>query len=115
MVQEVDAVVIGAGQAGLCLSYFLTQQGRCHVILEQSIEVASAWRDKRWDSFTLVTPNWSVRLPGFPYCGVDPDGFMGRTEIVRHFKQYAASFGAPIAYGKQVVAVDRGPKEEQYI
>ena len=113
MDQEID-VIVGAGQAGLAISYFLTQQGRSHLILEQSAGVASAWRSKRWDSFTLVTPNWTVRLPGFPYRGDDPDGFMHRNQIVRHFEQYAASFGAPIAYGKQVVAVDPGPKDKRY-
>ena len=56
-----------------------------------------------------------MRLPGFPYRGDDPDGFMHRNQIVRHFEQYAASFGAPIAYGKQVVAVDPGPKDKRYM
>ena len=115
MAQEVDAIIVGAGQAGLAVSYFLTQQNRSHLILEQSAGVASAWRSKRWDSFTLVTPNWTVRLPGFPYRGDDPDGFMHRDQIVRHFEQYAASFGAPIAYEKQVVAVDPGPKDKRYM
>jgi len=114
MTEEVEVIVIGAGQAGLCVSYFLTQQGRSHLILEQSSQIANAWRSKRWDSFTLVTPNWSVRLPGFPYRGTEPDGFMQRTEIVHHFEQYAASFAAPIAYGKQVVAVDTATKDGQY-
>ena len=67
MVQRVETVIIGGGQAGLSISYFLTQQGRAHVILEQGTQVARAWRDARWDSFTLVIPNWSVRLAGFPY------------------------------------------------
>ena len=55
-----------------------------------------------------------MRLPGFPYRGTEPDGFMQRTEIVHHFEQYTASFAAPIAYGKQVVAVDTAPKDGQY-
>jgi putative flavoprotein involved in K+ transport len=104
--QEVEAVVIGAGQAGLAISYFLTQQGRAHVVLEHAAQVANAWRHGRWDSFTLVTPNWSVRLPGFPYSGDDPDGFMPRDEVVLHLERYAASFGAPVCYGKQVTAID---------
>jgi putative flavoprotein involved in K+ transport len=47
-------------------------------------------------SFTLVTPNWTVRLPGFPYQGDDPDGFMPRADVVRYLEQYAASFQAPV-------------------
>jgi cation diffusion facilitator CzcD-associated flavoprotein CzcO len=84
MVERIETVVIGGGQAGLSISYFLTQQGRAHVILEQGTHVAPAWRDARWDSFTLVIPNWSVRLAGFPYSGNNPDGFMTRSEIVNH-------------------------------
>jgi putative flavoprotein involved in K+ transport len=104
--EEVETVVIGAGQAGLAIGYLLAQQSRPYVILEQETEVGSAWRQGRWDSFTLVTPNWSVRLPGFPYVGGDPDGFMARTEVVRHLEQYGDSFAAPVHFGKQVTAVD---------
>ena len=106
MPEQVEAVVIGGGQAGLAISYYLTQQGRTHVVLEQASQIAPAWRHGRWDSFTLVTPNWTVRLPGFPYQGSDPDGFMPRADVVRHLEQYAASFQAPVRYGVQVTAVD---------
>jgi putative flavoprotein involved in K+ transport len=106
MPEQVEAVVIGGGQAGLAISYYLTQQGRSHVVLEQAPKIAPAWRHGRWDSFTLVTPNWTVRLPGFPYQGSDPDGFMPRADVVRHLEQYAASFQAPVRCGVQVTAVD---------
>src|SRR5262245_48777142 len=94
MVEQVEVAVIGAGQAGLAISYYLTQYARTHVVLEKDRQVGSAWRHGRWDSFTLLTPNWSVRLPGFPYRGDDPDGFMARAEVVSHLEQYASSFGA---------------------
>ena len=106
MPEQVEVMVIGGGQAGLAISYYLTQQGRTHVVLEQATQVAPAWRHGRWDSFTLVTPNWTVRLPGFPYQGGDPDGFMPRVDVVRHLEQYAASFQAPVRCGVQVTAVD---------
>lgn len=106
MPESIEVVVIGGGQAGLALSYYLTQQGRPHVVLEQASQIASAWRHGRWDSFTLVTPNWTVRLPSFPYQGDDPDGFMPRAHVVRHLEQYAASFQAPVRCGVQVTAVD---------
>jgi putative flavoprotein involved in K+ transport len=92
VVEEFETIVIGGGQAGLAISYFLSKQARSHRILEQASEIASAWRGNRWDSFTLETPNWTVRLPGFPYVGGDPDGFMSRSEVVQHFEAYAASF-----------------------
>jgi putative flavoprotein involved in K+ transport len=106
MPEQIEAVVIGGGQAGLAISYYLAQQGRPYVVLEQAPQIAPAWRHGRWDSFTLVTPNWTVRLPGFPYQGSDPDGFMPRADVVRHLEQYAASFQAPVRCGVQVTAVD---------
>jgi putative flavoprotein involved in K+ transport len=109
MAEEFDTVVIGAGQAGLAISYYLTQQQRSHVVLEQAAQIVPAWRLGRWDSFTLVIPNWSVQLPGFPYQGDDPDGFMARAEVVSHLERYAASFGAPVRCGVRVTAVDPEP------
>jgi len=109
MVEQVGVAVIGAGQAGLAISYYLTRQGRNHVVLEKDRQVGSAWRMGRWDSFTLLTPNWSVRLPGFPYRGDNPDGFMTRAEVVRHIEQYASSFAAPVRFGVTVISVDRAP------
>jgi putative flavoprotein involved in K+ transport len=106
MSEQVEAVVIGGGQAGLAISYYLTQQSRPHVVLEQAPQIVPVWRNGRWDSFTLVTPNWTVQLPGFPYQGNDPDGFMPRADVVRHLEQYAASFQAPMRCGVKVTAVD---------
>ena len=90
-----ETIVIGAGQAGLAASYFLTAAGREHVILERG-EIAERWRSSRWDSFTLVGPNWSSSLPGGEYRGPDPEGYMGRDELVAQFVRYARSFGAPV-------------------
>jgi hypothetical protein len=80
-------VVIGAGQAGLAVSHSLTDLGVEHTVLEQH-RVAQAWRD-RWDSFTLVTPNWTLDLPGMPYAGDDPEGHVPRTDIVDYLEHYA--------------------------
>jgi putative flavoprotein involved in K+ transport len=106
MSEQVEAVIIGGGQAGLAISYYLPRQVRPHVVLGQAAQVAPAWRHGRWDSFTLVTPNWSVRLPGFSYQGDDPDGFMPRANVVHYLEPYAASFQAPVRCGVQVTAVD---------
>ena len=93
-----DALVIGAGQGGLAVSSFLARAGIEHVVLERS-SIASSWREHRWDSFCTVTPNWSIRLPGAKYAGDDPDGFLARDELVRHFEGWARSFGAPVRCG----------------
>lgn len=92
------AVVIGGGQAGLSASYWLQQAGIEHIVLEKN-RVGHAWRDKRWDSFCLVTPNWQCRLPGFGYDGDDPHGFMSKDEIVAYLERYADFVDAPLREG----------------
>ena len=106
MAERIDTVVVGAGQAGLAASYFLSQQGREHVVLEQS-RIGESWRTQRWDSFTLVTPNWHLQLPGYPYRGDSPDGFLPRAQVVDYLEGYAASFQAPVRSGVRVESVDR--------
>lgn len=88
-------VVIGAGQAGLATSYYLTQRGIEHVVLDRG-GVADSWRTRRWDSFAINAPNWSFRLPGYTYDGPDPDGFMLRDELVAEFHKYAKLINAPV-------------------
>ena len=90
--EQARVAVVGGGQAGLAVSHELRARGVEHVVLERG-RVGQAWRD-RWDSFCLVTPNWSVQLPGGAYGGPEPDGFMRRDEIVRHLERYAAD--APV-------------------
>jgi putative flavoprotein involved in K+ transport len=91
-------VVIGGGQAGLSMSYCLTQAGIDHLVLERD-RPGSEWRNRRWDSFCLVTPNWQCSLPGFPYQGDDPDGFMVRDDIVAYIEDYVRAIDVPIAEG----------------
>jgi putative flavoprotein involved in K+ transport len=95
--EEIDVVVIGAGQAGLATSHELEQRGVEHVVLEADVP-GSAWLG-RWDSFTLVGQNHTVRLPGAPYTGDDPQGFMGRTEIAAHLDAWAGRLRAPVRSG----------------
>ncbi len=104
-VKQIDTIVIGGGQAGLAISYYLTQQGREHLVLEKSHQIGTTWR-KRWDSFSLVTPNWQLQLPGFGYKGERPDGFLKREEIVSYLEQYAAEFNPPIKFGTTVKAIE---------
>lgn len=108
MPESVEIAIIGAGQAGLALSYELRHAGVEHLILERGA-VAESWR-KRWDSFRLVIPNWSVQLPGGAYDGDDPDGFMARDEIVDFLGDYARSFHAPVRAGVEVSEVS--PRED---
>ncbi len=101
-------VIVGGGQAGLAVSWHLCQLGVDHLVLERS-RVGYEWRERRWDSFCLVTPNWQCQLPGFPYRGTDPDGFMGRAEVVAYLERYVASFGPPLLEGVEVTRVQPRP------
>lgn len=101
-----DTVIVGGGQAGLSVSKHLVERGIRHVVIERDT-VAHEWRDGRWDNFTLVTPNWHCTLPGFPYDGDEPDGFMKRDEVYAWVRRFADSFDAPVAEGVAVTAVRR--------
>ncbi|MEA2223432.1 MAG: putative flavoprotein involved in transport [Solirubrobacteraceae bacterium] len=109
-----EVVVVGGGQAGLSMSYCLAQRGIDHVVLERD-RIASEWRAARWDSFCLVTPNWQCRLPGFPYAGDDPDGFMVRDEIVDYVESYAAFFDPPVAEGMTVTDLTSAGAEGGFV
>src|SRR4029077_21045287 len=103
-----SVVVIGGGQAGLAMSYCLQQRGIDHVVLEKN-RVGHEWRERRWDSFCLVTPNWQCRLPGFPYAGPEPSGFMVKDDIVRYLEDYARSFEPPLLEGVAATSLRRDP------
>src|SRR4030095_14774765 len=100
-------VVVGAGQAGLAVSYELTARGIEHVVLERA-RIGQTWRGL-WDTFCLVTPNRTMTLPGASYPGDDPEGFVPRDEIVRYLERYASSFGAPVREGVGVDSLEPGP------
>lgn len=106
MNEQVNTIIVGAGQAGLSTSYYLKQQGREHLIFEQAKQATPAWRS-RWDSFTLVTPNWMFRLPGAEYQGDNPDGFMDRDDLVARLETYLERLDPPIRYETQVKSVER--------
>jgi putative flavoprotein involved in K+ transport len=98
--------VVGGGQAGLSIGYWLRERGIEHIILEAG-RVAGEWRERRWDTFCLVTPNWQCRLPGFPYRGPDPDGFMVRAEIAAYLEDYVAFLRPPLVEGVGVTGLRR--------
>jgi putative flavoprotein involved in K+ transport len=103
--ERVDVLVIGGGSAGLSVGHELASRGIDHLVLERG-RIGQAWRG-RWDSFCLVTPNWTMRLPGGEYDGDDPDGYLPRDEIVAHLERYAATSSAPVREGVEVRTLDR--------
>jgi putative flavoprotein involved in K+ transport len=115
MATNVESMIIGGGQAGLAVSYYLTQFDRPHIVLEQEKAAASAWRHRRWDSFTLNTPNWQSVLPGADIPGNDPDCFLGRAEIVAYLENYVKRFQLPVRYGVRAVSVESSHSGAGYI
>jgi putative flavoprotein involved in K+ transport len=103
--ERLETVVIGGGQAGLSVSYHLTNHDRPHIVLEQG-RVAETWRTQRWDSFRLNTPNLILRLPGQVYAGDDPEGFLTRDETVAYIEAYAEAIEAPVRTGVHVASVE---------
>lgn len=97
-----SVVIIGAGQAGLAMSWHLADKSIDHVVLERA-EIANSWANERWDSLRLLTPNWLTRLPGAEYDGADPDGYMTASELVERLRRYGAA--APVVTGADVVDV----------
>jgi putative flavoprotein involved in K+ transport len=98
--EHFDVVVIGAGQAGLAIGWFLARQDRRFVILEAGGSVATAWRE-RWDSLVLFTPRRYSALPGLPFPG-DPDGYPTRDEVIAYVERYAKTFELPVEAGSRV-------------
>jgi putative flavoprotein involved in K+ transport len=103
-IPHIPVVIVGGGQAGLSVSYCLGQKEIEHIVFERYSKFHS-WRENRWDSFCLVTPNWQCRLPDFPYAGDDPDGFMLKDQITDYLDAFAAKFSPPLQEGVQVTRV----------
>jgi putative flavoprotein involved in K+ transport len=96
-----SVAIVGGGQAGLSLSHYLTERSIDHVVFEKH-RAMHVWRNQRWDSFCLVTPNWQCRLPGHEYRGSDPHGFMRKDEIIDYLDGFKAAVNAPLREGVAV-------------
>jgi len=114
MTEHIETVIVGGGQAGLAMSYCLRQLGREHVVLERG-RLAERWRSERWDSLTLLTPNWMTQLPGYGYRGDDPHGFVSRDAVIHYLESYAAFFRPPLRCGVRVESVRQKPGESRYV
>ena len=100
---RIDTLIVGAGQAGLALSHHLSAVGEEHVLLERG-RVGQRWHE-RWDSLTLLSPNWMNRLPGEPE-PADRDGFLPLAVFVAHLERYARSQAAPVVEGVEVERIE---------
>jgi putative flavoprotein involved in K+ transport len=100
---RLDVVVVGAGQAGLAIGYYLAQQGCQFAILEAADEPATAWR-ARWDSLKLFTSARYDALPGLDFPG-DPDRYPGRDEVADYLADYARRFELPVELNSRVRSI----------
>jgi putative flavoprotein involved in K+ transport len=103
---DVDVAVIGAGQAGLAMGYFLERRELRYVLLERAGEIAPAWRE-RWESLTLFTPRRYSALPGLAFPG-DPDGYPTRNDVIAYLERYAETFALPVELNSEVKQLERG-------
>ncbi|MGX9573641.1 flavin-containing monooxygenase [Mesorhizobium sp. f-mel] len=106
MTDRCDTIIIGGGQAGLAMSYYLQQHERKHIVLERA-RIAERWRTERWDSLRFQFINQSIELPGFSYQGPEPEGFAHHTAIKRFIEDYAAKIAAPVRQGVEVTRLWR--------
>lgn len=110
----IEAVVIGAGHAGLGASHHLARHGIEHTVLERG-RVGESWRSQRWDSFVLNTPNWMNRLPGETEIAEPRDAFLSGEAHVAHLQAYADAHRLPIRTGLIVTAVAARPRDGGFV
>lgn len=101
--EEIEVLVVGAGQAGIAMSEHLSAQGVPHLVLERD-RVAERWRSWRWDSLVANGPAWHDRFPGLEF-DVDPDAFAGKEQVADYLEAYAQKVDAPIRTGVEVTSV----------
>ncbi len=105
-IEEVEVLVVGAGQAGVAMSEHLSDSGVRHLVLERN-RIAERWRSERWDSLVANGPAWHDRFPGLEFHDVDPDGFATKDQVASYFEAYAEKIDAPIRCGVEVTSVTR--------
>ncbi|MFT3758875.1 flavin-containing monooxygenase [Thauera sp.] len=105
-VEEINTVVVGAGQAGIAMSEHLSLMGVPHVVLERS-RIAERWRSERWDSLVANGPAWHDRFPNMKFDGISPEDFPAKERVAQYFEDYARMVEAPVRTGVEVTSVER--------
>lgn len=108
MIETIDTVVVGGGQAGIAASEHLTKCHVPHVVLERG-RIAERWRSERWDSLVANGPAWHDRFPGLEFAGITPNAFPPKEKVAEYFEAYARMVGSPVRCGVDVKSVRRLP------
>lgn len=106
LIDSVETVIVGAGQAGLAMSEHLSSSGGSHLVLERD-RIAERWRTQRWDSLVSNGPAWHDRFPSMEFSDVGPDDFASKQSVTRYFEAYAKHIKAPVHCGVEVLKVQR--------
>ena len=112
--EHVETLIIGGGQAGLAMSHMLRRRGCPHLIVERG-RIGERWRSERWHGLRFQFPNWSVRLPNFPFSHSDPEGFATSDEIVEYLEAYASLIRPPIRCGVAVTGLRRDENGKHFV
>jgi len=104
--EEIETLVVGAGQAGVAMSEHLSRFGVPHLVVERG-RIAERWRSERWDSLVANGPAWHDRFPGLDFADLGPDDFAPKDRVADYFAAYAEKFAAPIRCGVEVTRVQR--------
>src|SRR5260221_8016676 len=107
MAEQIETVVIGGGHAGLVMSYWLSAAGREHVVLERQ-RPFERWRTDRWDSLSLIIPNYLIHLPGLENPSTDAEGFLDRAQFMRYLEDYLVFSQPPLRTGVTVTSLEVG-------
>jgi putative flavoprotein involved in K+ transport len=100
-----QVVVIGGGQAGLCVGHYLVEAGIDVMILEAAARIGESWR-RRWDSLKLFTAGEYAGLPGLAFPG-DPNAFPTKDDVADYLEEYARRMQLPVRLNTTVTALHR--------
>lgn len=103
--QNIDTLVIGGGQAGLVMGYYLSKAGISYQIIESNSRIGDSWK-KRYDSLVLFTPRSHSTLPGLNVPG-EKDGYPIKDEIADYLEDYANHFGLPVILETRIISLEQ--------
>lgn len=104
-VEQIDTLIVGAGQAGIAMSEHLHAHGISHLLLEKD-RIAEAWRSGRWDALVTNGPVWHDRFPNLEFQGDAPDAFVSKDRVAEYLETYAGKVKAPIRTGVEVLRAE---------